>query len=145
MPTLQLPDGSTKEFAAPVTCAEVISSLDLKDGDQIVGCRVDGQVQDLVTPVRKGSQISFLSMKEAGPDDASALYLLRHSTAHVMAEAIQQVWPGAELVYGPPTSDGFYYDIRFPEGVQPSTADFAAIESRMREIIAAKRPFVRYE
>jgi len=128
-----------------ITGADVFRATALAGSDKPVACRLDGQFLDLATPIRVGTRISFVFIGETGPDDGDALNLLRHSTAHVMAEAIQQLWPEAQLVYGPATTDGFFYDIRFPEGVQLSTKDFPAIEARMGEIIASRRPFVRYE
>ena len=82
-------------------------------------------------------------MRQQSSDDA--LYLMRHSCAHVMAEAIQRLFPGVLLVYGPPLDTGFYYDMYVPEDNPISSDDFERIEAEMKKIIEENRPFTRYE
>ena len=111
-----------------------------------VGVKLNGVLRDLATVIDRDCTASFITEKSrTGEVSADALFLLRHSAAHVMAEAIQQLHPKAELVYGPPTDDGYFYDIHFPDGSSLSSKDFEDIEKRMGEIVAADRPMTRYE
>src|SRR5207302_5639118 len=103
-----------------------------------VAGKVDGRVVDLSAPVAPGEhRISILTDR-----DPEALLVLRHSTAHVMAEAIQRLWPDAKLAYGPALENGFYYDIALDKPI--SSSDFEKIEAEMKKIIAENRPFTRY-
>jgi len=103
-----------------------------------VCAEVDGRVVDLSCPVTNHGKLVVITGK-----DAKGLEILRHSCAHIMAEAICALWPQAKLVYGPTVTDGFYYDIDLDEAIRPE--DFERIEQKMREIIAADEPFVRIE
>jgi threonyl-tRNA synthetase len=115
MPRITLPDGSVKEFAAPVTAYQVAESIGTRLAQAAVGCTVNGDLSDLTRVLDSDCSLSIVTEKTRdGNPDANALFLLRHSTAHVLAEAVQRVVPGAMLVYGPPLDTGFYYDIAFP-------------------------------
>ncbi len=146
MPTITLPDGSQRSFDQPVTGFELAGDIGERLQKAALGIVVDGELQDLGSTIERDSEVSIItkgSKKEEA--DTEALELVRHSCAHVMAEAIERVIPGAQLVYGPPTDQGFYYDIRFPEDRPLSSEDFPAIEKEMAAIIAEDRPFTRYE
>ena len=146
MPTITLPDGSTKAFDRPVTALEVAESIGERLAKACVGCLVDGELRDLSSTLDHDCTLELVTEKTRDKqDDPNALYLLRHSAAHVMAEAIQRVVPGAELVYGPPLEDGFYYDIAFPGDRPLKEGDFEAIEREMAAIVQEDRPFTRYE
>ena len=146
MPRITLPDGSVKEFAQPVTAAEVAASIGAGLAKAAVGAKVDGELRDLSAVLDRDCSIAIVTPKKReGGADAEALFLIRHSTAHVMAEAIQRLFPHARLVYGPPLDTGFYYDISFEGGKAISTDDFPAIEAEMARIVAENRPFTRYE
>ena len=146
MPRITLPDGSVKEFESPVTARQVAESIGARLAQAAVGCTVDGQLSDLSAVLEKDCALSIVTEKSRdGKPDDQALNLLRHSTAHVMAEAIQRVVPGAMLVYGPPLDTGFYYDIAFPEDRPLKEGDFEAIEAEMAKIVKEDRPFTRYE
>jgi threonyl-tRNA synthetase len=146
MPRITLPDGSVKEFAQPVTAAEVAASIGAGLAKAAVGAKVDGELRDLSAVLDRDCSIAIVTPKKReGGADADALFLIRHSTAHVMAEAIQRLFPHARLVYGPPLETGFYYDISFEGGKAISTDDFPAIEAEMAKIVAENRPFTRYE
>ena len=146
MPRITLPDGSVKEFESAVTARQVAESIGSRLAQAAVGCLVDGELSDLSTVLTKDCALAIVTEKtRAGDPDANALYLLRHSAAHVMAEAIQRVVPGAQLVYGPPLDTGFYYDIAFPEDRPLKEGDFEAIEAEMATIVKEDRPFTRYE
>ncbi|MDZ4829532.1 MAG: threonine--tRNA ligase [Phycisphaerae bacterium] len=147
MPRITLPDGSIKDFASTVTAGEVAASIGAGLAKAALGAKVDGQLSDLSRRIDHDAKVSIVTAKAKGAtaSDADALYLLRHSCAHVMAEAIQRVFPDVQLVYGPPLETNFYYDMAFPYGVSISTDDFATIEAEMAKIIAEDRPFTRYE
>ena len=146
MPRITLPDGSVKEFESPVTARQVAESIGARLAQAAVGCRVDGELADLGTVLDRDCSLAIVTEKtRAGDPDPDALFLLRHSTAHVMAEAIQRIVPGAMLVYGPPLDTGFYYDIAFPEDRPLKEGDFEAIEAEMAKIVKDDRAFTRYE
>jgi threonyl-tRNA synthetase len=108
-----------------------------KLGPEVVGARVDGAVSDLHTPVHSGARVEALHL-----DDPAALPIIRHSTAHVMADAVQRLYPGTRVTFGPAVDNGFYYDFDRRDG-QFSEADFERIEAAMREIVARDDPFRR--
>jgi threonyl-tRNA synthetase len=146
MPRITLPDGSVKEFSNPVTAAEVAASIGAGLAKAAVGAKVNGELRDLATVLDRDCALAIVTPKKReGGADADALFLIRHSTAHVMAEAIQKLFPHVRLVYGPPLETGFYYDISFEGGKAISTDDFPAIEAEMARIVAENRPFTRYE
>ncbi len=142
---IELPDGSVREYDRPVTAAEVAADIGPGLAKVAVGAKIDGELSDLATTIDRDASLALVTMpRKKQPADDDALYLIRHSCAHVMAEAIQRIRPDAQLVYGPPTEQGFYYDIAF-EGDAPSAHDFERIEAEMAAIIAEDRPFTRYE
>ncbi len=146
MPRITLPDGSVREYEGAVTAREVAESIAQGLARAAVGARIDGELADLSTTIENDASLSLITEPRKGQEaDADALYLLRHSCAHVMAEAIQRVVPGAQLVYGPPLETGFYYDIAFPEDRPLKEGDFEAIEKEMIAIVKENRPFTRYE
>ncbi len=141
MPRITLPDGKVLEFQGPVTGAQVAESIGPGLRKRAIGVKLDGdEIRDLGRTIERDCAIKIITAKD---DDPDALYLLRHSAAHVLAEAICALHPGTKLAYGPPVDDGFFYDIKTP--VALSEADFPAIEAKMQEIIAQDRPFVRCE
>jgi threonyl-tRNA synthetase len=146
MPDIKLPDGSVKHFDKPVTALEVAQSIGPRLAQAALGCKIDGVLSDLSTVIDRDCTLHIVTAKNRdGTPDPDALYLMRHSAAHVMAEAIQRIIPGVQLAYGPPLPTGFYYDMYVPEGRPLSSDDFEAIEAEMKKIIAADRPFTRYE
>ena len=141
-----LPDGAVREFPAPVTARQVAESIGARLAQAAVGCTIDGEISDLSTLIGRDCELSVVTEKTRdGETDPRALFLLRHSCAHIMAEAIQRIVPGAQLVYGPPLDTGFYYDIRFPDDRPLREGDFEAIEKEMGAIVSEDRPFTRYE
>ena len=137
---ITLPDGSIKEFDGPVTGAEVAAAIGPRLAQAAIAAKVDGELVDLARPIE--ADASFAVVTAADKDD-DALYVIRHSAAHVMAEAIQRLWPDAQLVYGPPVDTGFYYDIDLDDPI--STDDFERIESAMVDIVKEDRAFCRVE
>ncbi|OPZ05293.1 MAG: Threonine--tRNA ligase [candidate division BRC1 bacterium ADurb.BinA292] len=140
--TLTLPDGSQKQFEAGVTGRQVAESIGAGLARAALGIKVDGELRDLDRPIAADAQVAIVTAGRDAPD-ADALYLLRHSCAHVMAEAIQRLYPGTKLAYGPPVENGFYYDIDCPSAI--TEEDFPRIEAEMERIIGEDRPFTRYE
>ena len=146
MPVITLPDGSKRTYDTPVTAAKVAADIGAGLAKAAVGAKVDGELRDLSTTLDRDCALAIVTPKKReGGADADALFLIRHSTAHVMAEAIQRLFPHARLVYGPPLETGFYYDISFEGGKAISTDDFPAIEAEMAKIVAENRPFTRYD
>lgn len=145
MPQITLPDGSVKSFDHPISAHDIAMSIGERLAKACVGCLIDEELSDLSTVIDHDCTLSLVTEKTREKlDDPNALYLLRHSTAHVMAEAIQRIVPDAMLVYGPPLETGFYYDIAFPEDRPLRDGDFEAIESEMDKIVKEDRPFTRY-
>ncbi|MCW5753308.1 MAG: threonine--tRNA ligase [Phycisphaeraceae bacterium] len=143
---ITLPDGSIKSYPGPVTALKVAEDIGPRLAKAAVGCKVDGELSDISRVLDRDCSLAIVTEKTRdGQPDADALFLLRHSTAHVMAEAIQRVVPEAMLVYGPPLEDKFYYDIRFPDARPLREGDFEAIEREMAAIVKEDRPFTRYE
>ncbi|MDG2094759.1 MAG: threonine--tRNA ligase [Phycisphaerales bacterium] len=146
MTTIQLPDGSTRDFNGPVTPAQVAESIGPGLAQSAIGARVDGELVDLHFTIEQDAQISIITARKGESESSDdALWLIRHSAAHVMAEAIERLWPEVQLVYGPPVDGGFYYDMWLPDGQRISSDDFERIEQEMKSIIDEKRPFTRYE
>lgn len=146
MPVITLPDGKQLPFDGPVTGLQVAEKIGSRLAKDALGVLVDGELRDLTTRIDRDAKVSVVTYKgRDGQVSKDALYLVRHSAAHIMAEAIQRVVPGAQLVYGPPLEDKFYYDIRFPEARPLRESDFEAIEAEMKKIVAEDRRFTRYE
>ena len=146
MPRITLPDGSVKEFPNPVTAKEVAAAIGPRLAQDALGAKINGELRDLNTLIESDASVSIVTPKTRDKKpDPDALFLIRHSAAHIMAEAIQRIVPEAQLVYGPALEDKFYYDIKFPDNRPLKDGDFAAIEAEMKKIIAENRPFTRYE
>src|SRR3954447_10020017 len=138
MASITLPDGSVREIPDGSTVQQLAESIGRGLAKAAVAGRVDGKVVDLATKLSGSHDVSILTDR-----DPQALLVLRHSAAHVMAEAIQRLWPNAQLAYGPPLDTGFYYDIALDSPI--SANDFDRIEKEMREIVKEDRRFTRYE
>ena len=138
--TVTLPDGSSREMEPGSTVADLASAIGAGLARAAVAAKVDGAPVDLATPLRDGASVEIVTA-----DSADGRTVLRHSTAHVMAQAVLQLWPGAQFAIGPPIEDGFYYDFELPGGAHFSEDDLGRIEARMREIVAEDQPFVREE
>ena len=132
---LTFPDGSHREFPIGTSGADVASSISKSLRKKAVAVVLDGELADLSDPVRSGS-IEIVTR-----DDPRALELIRHDAAHVMAEAVQELYPGTQVTIGPVIENGFYYDFARNEPFTPD--DLPAIESKMREIIGRNAPFTK--
>ena len=144
---ITLPDATEKQFDSPVSPAEVARSIGPGLAKAAIGAKVNGKLADLNRPIEQDATLQILTTPKKrlplSQQDPDALYLLRHSAAHVMAEAIQRLWPQALLAYGPPLETGFFYDIRLHTSI--SSDDFERIEAEMQKIVADDRPFTRYD
>jgi threonyl-tRNA synthetase len=138
--TVYLPDGSARELPAGSTGADLASSIGRGLAKAAVAIDIAGAPHDLTEPLPEGARVAVITdTTEAGR------YVLRHSTAHVLAQAVTDLWPGARYAIGPPIDDGFYYDFELPGGQHFSEDDLGRIEERMRAIVAEEQPFVREE
>ena len=133
-----LPDNTAKELPDGATGADLAREIGPGLAKAALAVRVDGRVADLEAPLPDGEQVEVVT--DRSPD---ALELIRHDAAHVMATAVMELYPGTKISIGPPIENGFYYDFEFPEGVKVTEEDFARIEGRMREHIAADEQFER--
>ena len=133
-----LPDGSEKRVPAGSTGADLAKAIGPGLAKAALAVRVNGQVWDLARPLPDGAKVTILTDK-----DPQALELLRHSSAHVLATAVRQLFPQAKIGFGPPIEDGFYYDFEVQRPFGPE--DLEAIEKRMAEVVKADYPFVREE
>ncbi|MHC4106941.1 MAG: threonine--tRNA ligase [Planctomycetota bacterium] len=146
MPRITLPDGSHHDYDQPISAEQVARDISAALAKAAIGARINGELRDLSTIIEQDAKVAIVTAKgRDGESDRDALYLIRHSAAHVMAEAIQRLVPGVELVYGPPVDDGFYYDLAVPQNRPLRAEDFEAIEREMAAIIAKDRPFQRYD
>jgi threonyl-tRNA synthetase len=135
---IKLPDGSLKELADGATVADVAAQIGAGLAKAAIAGKVDGVLVDLGSSVSDGAVVEIITSRSA-----EALDILRHSTAHIMAEAIQKLFPHAQFGIGPAIEDGFYYDIEIGRPVTPD--DLVAIEAKMCDIIAEAHPFARRE
>jgi threonyl-tRNA synthetase len=136
MPAITLPDGSVRRFEGPVTGATVAAAIGPGLAKAALAMKLDGKTVDLATLVEQDASILFITRR-----DADALEMIRHDAAHVLAEAVQALFPGTQVTIGPSIENGFYYDFFRNQPFTPD--DFAPIEAKMREIIAANAPFER--
>jgi threonyl-tRNA synthetase len=146
MPRITLPDGKVLTYERPVSAARIAADIGPRLARDAIGARVGNELRDLSAEIDHDADVAIITATDRqGRSSAEALQLMRHSAAHVMAEAIQRLVPGVLLVYGPPVDDGFYYDMFVPPERPLSANDFAAIEQEMSRIVAEDRPFTRYE
>jgi threonyl-tRNA synthetase len=134
MVALTFPDGARRDYPNGTTGLDVAKSISPSLAKRTVAMALDGVLADLADPIERDAKIEFL-----GREDPRALELIRHDAAHVMAEAVQALWPGTQVTIGPVIENGFYYDFFRNEPFAPE--DLPAIEKKMREIIARDKPF----
>jgi len=136
-----LPDGKELELADGATGLDAARAIGPKLAEQAVLVRSNGHVQDLRLPLADGSPIQFLTTRDK--DDPDALAVLRHSSAHLLAEAVRRLYPGVKIAIGPPIDQGFYYDFEFPEPI--AEADLERIEDEVRRELKEGRTWSREE
>lgn len=134
--TVTLPDGATRSYAVGTTGAQIAESIAKSLAKAAVAIYIDGELCDLSLPIERDAKIALVKR-----EDDAALDMIRHDTAHVLAEAVQTLFPGTQVTIGPTIENGFYYDFARPEPFTPD--DFAAIEAEMRKIIARGDKFER--
>jgi len=133
-----LPDGSEKRLPDGATGADLAAAIGPGLARAALAVRIDGEVRDLARPLPDGARVEIVTDR-----DPDSLDLIRHDTAHVLAAAVLDLYPGTKISIGPPIEDGFYYDFEFPEGVSVSEHDFEALEAKMGEHVKADEEFVR--
>jgi threonyl-tRNA synthetase len=138
--TIRLPDGSTRDLEAGANGADLAASIGKRLAKDALAVVVNGEEIDLSVKLPDGASVEIVT-----PATARGRDILRHSTAHVLAQAVVRLWPGAKFAIGPVIDDGFYYDFDLPGGAHFSDEDLARIEAEMRVIIAEDQPFVREE
>ncbi|MEY2627864.1 MAG: threonyl-tRNA synthetase, partial [Actinomycetota bacterium] len=138
--TIKLPDGSARDLPAGSTAADLAASIGSRLAKAAVAAVVNGSETDLTAPLVDGATVAIVTA-----DTDAGRHVLRHSTAHVLAQAVTQLFPGAKFSIGPAIEDGFYYDFDLPDGRTFSETDLAAITDRMKQIVTANQPFVRSE
>ncbi|UVI39830.1 threonine--tRNA ligase [Qipengyuania spongiae] len=137
---ISLPDGSVREMEPGATPADVAAAIGPGLAKAAIAARVDGELRDLGRPFEGDAQLALVTNR----DEEDALELARHDFAHVLAEAVQSLFPGTQITFGPATSDGFYYDVKAPDSRDPfGIDDLPAIEEEMRRIIKADKPLKR--
>ncbi|HEY8081863.1 MAG TPA: threonine--tRNA ligase [Acidimicrobiales bacterium] len=138
--TITLPDGATVEFPNTATYADVAASISSGLAKSVIVATANGSPVDLDAVLEDGARVELFK-----PNSGLGREVLRHSTAHVLAQAVLRLWPGAHYAIGPVITDGFYYDFELPGGAHFSDDDLERIEATMREIAAENQPFVRHE
>jgi len=136
MPEIRLPDGSVRSFDGPVTGAALAAAIGPGLARAAIAMTVEGKLVDLARLIEADADVRFITR-----DDPEALGLIRHDAAHVLAEAVQSLYPGTQVTIGPAIENGFYYDFAREPPFTPE--DFPPIEAKMREIVAARAPFTR--
>ena len=138
--SVRLPDGTMRVLEPGSTSRDLAAAIGPRLANDAIAAEVNGRLSDLVAPLSDGSTVSIVT---ANSDRGREI--LRHSTAHVLAQAVTRLWPGAHYAIGPAIRDGFYYDFALPDGARFSDDDLVRIEAEMRVIIAEDQPFVRDE
>ncbi len=140
MVKITLPDNSVREFEGPLSVCDIAADISPRLAKDALAGRINGKLVDVTTTIDKDTPIEIITFKS---DPETALDLMRHSCAHVMAEAICRLYPAAKLVYGPTVENGFYYDIDLDEPI--SSDDFEKIEAEMANIVKDNQPFTRID
>ena len=136
MVAVTFPDGARREYPHHTTGLDIAKGISPSLAKRTVAMALDGKLADLTDPIERDAKIEFI-----GREDPRALELIRHDAAHVLAEAVQSLWPGTQVTIGPVIDNGFYYDFFRNQPFTPE--DFDAIEKKMREIIARDKPFTK--
>ena len=136
--TVTLPDGTPLELPEGATGADAAAAIGPGLARAALAIRADGELRDLSAPLGEGSEIAIVTDR-----DPEGLELIRHDAAHVMAEAVQELYPGTKVTIGPAIDNGFYYDFDFPDEVKVTDADLERIEEAMRAHIKADEEFSR--
>src|SRR3569623_1264637 len=137
---IALPDGSVKEMPEGSTPADVAAAIGPGLAKAAIAAKIDGELRDITRPFEGDSRLELVTSK----NEAEALELVRHDFAHILAEAVQNLFPGTQITFGPATDDGFYYDFALAPGRGPfPEEDLPAIEEELRRVIARDEPLLR--
>lgn len=137
---ITFPDGSVREFEANVTPLQIAESISSRLANDVLVANVNGEIVELNRPIEHDAKIALLKW-----EDEEGKHAFWHTSAHLMAEAMQELWPGIQFGIGPAIENGFYYDVMPPKGVAISEADFPKIEKKMAELVQKKESVVRKE
>ena len=135
---ITFPDGSVREYEAGVTGLQIAESISPRLAQDVIACGVNGETTELNRPITEDATIQLYKW-----DDEEGKHAFWHTSAHLMAEALQELWPGTQFGIGPAIENGFYYDVMPPEGVALSVTDFPKIEKKMQELLQRKEELVR--
>ena len=135
---LSFPDGSKKQYNEGVTGLEIAAGISPQLAKAALAIEVDGETEDLSRPIEKDAKISILTW-----DDTEGKHTFWHTSAHLMAEAVQELFPGTQFGIGPAIENGFYYDVTPPEGTVIRESDFPKIEEKMQELLKRKEKLQR--
>ena len=135
---ITFPDKSVREYEEGVTGLQIAESISSRLAQEVVACGVNGQTTELNRPICEDAEVVLYKF-----EDEEGKHAFWHTSAHLMAEALQELYPGTQFGIGPAIENGFYYDIMPPEGVKISDADFPAIEKKMQELVQRKEMLVR--
>src|SRR6202789_3656938 len=135
--SVRLPDGSQRELPEGTTAGEFAQLIGPRLAKAAVVATVDGHQVDLSSSLVDGSEVAIITA-----DSDAGREVLRHSTAHVLAQAVLRLWPGAKYAIGPVIDNGFYYDFELPHGARFSDDDLSRVEGEMRSIMAENQPFI---
>src|SRR5215204_7603388 len=135
---IELPDGTRKDLDDGASGADLAAAIGPGLARAALAVKVGGELRDLARPLADGDRVEIVT--DRSPE---SLELVRHDTAHVLAAAVLDLYPGTRISIGPPIEDGFYYDFEFPPGVSVSEHDLPALEAKMREHVKAAEPFER--
>ena len=138
MINITFPDGSSRQYEAGVTGLQIAESISPRLAQDVLSCAVNGETVELNRPITEDATIQLFKW-----DDKEGKHAFWHTSAHLMAEALQELYPGIQFGIGPAIEQGFYYDVMPPEGVAIRESDFAAIEKKMMELVALKEELVR--
>ena len=130
---ITFPDGSVREYEAGVNGLQIAESISQRLAQDVIACGVNGETTELNRPINQDATINLYKW-----DDAEGKHAFWHTSAHLMAEAIEELYPGTQFGIGPAIENGFYYDVMPPEGVKLSDADFPKIEQKMQELVQRK-------
>ncbi len=137
---ITFPDNSVREYESGVTGLQIAESISSRLAQDVIACGVNGETTELNRPITEDANVVLYKW-----DDAEGKHAFWHTSAHLMAEALQELYPGTQFGIGPAIENGFYYDVMPPEGVKLSDADFPKIEKKMQELVQRKEMLVRNE
>ena len=138
MINIKFPDGSVRQYEAGVTGLQIAESISPRLAQDVLACGVNGETVELNRPIQEDAEVVLYKW-----DDNEGKHAFWHTSAHLMAEALQELYPGIQFGIGPAIEQGFYYDVMPPEGVTIRESDFPAIEKKMTELVQRKEELVR--